>query len=390
MDRRALAMGRKCVFACGLAAFLAVGCNSDDDDSSLDPGEVQQGQQIFRNDTFGNEQLWTDTLRMHEVIASSVSPQLALQVGLKVDSDVLPPGILDQVDLTAPATTVALLSMDAVVGLKGRVENGQLVSVGITCAMCHSTVDNSVAPGIGKRLDGWPNRDLDPGLIMSLSPAMADPAKQAVLKSWGPGRYDAYWNHDGINNPQVIPPAYGLLNVPLETFTGEGPVSYWNNYVAVTQMGGQGDFTDRRLGITVDHDPDLVTSKLPALRAYQLSIPAPTPPPGSFDAAAAQRGSAVFGGKARCVTCHSGTAFTDATQRLHAPAEVGTDPTLANRATTKMYRTTPLRGVWQHPPYFHDGSAATLVDVVDHYNQQLQLGLSAEEAADLEQYLKSL
>jgi len=378
---------------CGLAALLATSCDNSDDDNNappLDPAQVQQGQDIFRNDTFGDEQLWTDTLRMHEVISSSVSPQLALQVGLKVDSSVLPPGILEQVDLTAPATTVALLSMNAVVGLKGRVENGKLMSVGITCALCHSTVDNSVAPGIGKRLDAWPNRDLNPGLILSLSPAMADPAKQAVLKSWGPGKYDAYWNHDGINNAQVIPPAYGLANVPLETFTAEGPVSYWNNYVGVTQMGGQGNFSDPRLGINVTHDPDLLTSKLPALRAYQLSIAAPTPPPGSFDAAAAQRGTAVFNGKGRCATCHTGTSFTDVGQRLHPPSEVGADPTLANRATSKMYRTTPLRGAWQHPPYFHDGSAATFADVVKHYDATLGLGLTVAEAADLEQYLKSL
>jgi mono/diheme cytochrome c family protein/cytochrome c5 len=368
-----------------------LGCDSDG--TALfqpDPALVDEGRQIFRHDTFGDEQLWTDQLRMHEVIAAAVSPRTALAVGLKVDSAVLPAGILQQVDLNAPATTVALLGMDAVVGLKGRVENGRLVSVGITCALCHSTVDNSVAPGIGQRLDGWANRDLDPGLILSLSPAMQDPAKQQVLKSWGPGKYDAYWNQDGVNDPQVIPPAHGLAGVALETFTGEGPVSYWNNYVAVTQMGGRGDFSDPRLGIRVDQEPDLVTPKLPALRSYQLSLAAPAPPAGSFDAAAAARGQALFAGKARCSTCHSGDAFTDANRRLHTPTEVGMDRTLASRGATKAYRTTPLRGAWQHPPYFHDGSAKTLADVVRHYDRHLGLRLSAAETADLEQYLKSL
>jgi mono/diheme cytochrome c family protein len=376
--------------AVSFVVLAAAGCNDDAEGPDLDPAEVEQGRQIFRHDTFGDEQLWTDQLRLHEVIASAVSPQTALAVGLKVDSSVLPAGILQTADLTSPATTVELIRLDAVVGVKGRVENGRLVSMGITCALCHSTVDNSVAQGIGQRLDGWANRDLNPGVILSLSPAMQDPAKQQVLKSWGPGKYDAYWNHDGQNDPQVIPPAFGLGNVKLETFTGEGPVSYWNNYVAVTQMGGRGDFNDARLGIRIDQEPDMVTPKLPALRAYQLSLAAPAPPAGSFDAAASARGRALFQGRARCVTCHSGGSFTDANDRLHAPAEVGTDAKLASRGTTRAYRTTPLRGAWQHPPYFHDGSATTLADVVRHYNGHLGLQLSAAEIADLEQYLKSL
>ena len=367
----------------------AMGCDTSDVAAAPrrpDP----EGQRIFRHETFGDEQLWTDQLRMHEVVASSVSPETALSVGLKVDSERVPLEVLQQADLKSPATTVELIRRDAVVGLKGQVQNGRLVSLGITCALCHSTVDNSVMRGVGKRLDGWANRDLNAGLILSLSPAMQDPAKQAVLKSWGPGKYDAYWNHDGINDPQVIPPAYGLAGVSLETFTGEGPISYWNSYVAVTQMGGQGDFSDPRLGIHIDHNPDLVTPKLPVLRDYQLSLPAPTPPPGSFDAAAASRGATLFTGRARCVTCHSGATFTDANARLHSPAEVGQDPTLASRGTTKAYRTTPLRGAWQHPPYFHNGSARTLRDVVRHYDTQLGLALSEAEMADLEQYLKSL
>ena len=360
----------------------------------MDPSLVERGRQIFRFDTFGDEAFWTDTLEMHTVIAEAVDPMTALSVGLKVDAAALPEGILEQVDLSDPATTVALLELGAVVGLEGTVEERDgasvLTSAGITCALCHSTVDDSVMPGIGNRLDGWPNRDLDPGLILSLSPALQDPAVQAVLTSWGPGMYDAYWNHDGINDPQVIPPAYGLAGVALETFTGEGPVTYWNNYVAVTQMGGQGTFVDERLGIEIVADPDLVTPKLEALEAYQLSLPAPAPPPGSYDEGAAAFGQILFEGKAQCATCHSGPAFTDANERLHPPEEVGQDPTLAERGTTGMYRTTPLRGVWQHPPYFHDGSAATLRDVVDHYDAFMSLDLSEVEKSNMVEYLKSL
>lgn len=389
-------MSRTPVLSAGVLSCLALAaCGTDTSTANrstpqLDPAQVAAGKDIFRNDTFGDERFWTDQLHMNEVVESAVSPRTALKVGLKVDADALPPGTLETADLDSPATTVALLQLNAVVGLKGQVSNGRLVSLGVTCALCHSTVDNSVAPGIGRRLDAWPNRDLDPGLILSLSPALQASDTQKVLKSWGPGKYDAYWNHDGINNPQVIPPAFGLLEVPLETFTGEGPVSYWNNYVAVTQMGAQGVFDDDRLGIHVNLMPDLVTPKLPALRQYQLSIAAPAPPDGSFDAAAATRGQALFTGKAQCARCHTGPAFTDAGTRLHDPSENGTDPTLAMRATSKMYRTTPLHGVWQHPPYFHDGSAPTLAAVVQHYDTRFGLGLSDAEKADLAQYLKSL
>jgi mono/diheme cytochrome c family protein len=354
------------------------------------PGNPVAGREIFRFDTFGNERFWTDTLRLHEVIQSSVDPLTALAVGLKVDADALPPGILDEVDLEDPATTVALLELGAVVGLQAQVADGTIQRIGITCALCHSDVDDSVQEGIGRRLDGYPNRDLDPGAIIALSPAMQDPAVQAVLTSWGPGRYDAYWNHDGINDPTLIPPAYGLADVPVETFTGEGPVSYWNAYVAVTQMHSQGSFFDPELGIEIVASPDLVTSKLPDLQAYELSLPAPAPPAGSFDAEAAARGEIVFGGQGTCATCHVPPSFTDAGERVHAPEETGVDPVLAGRGTTDGYRTTPLRGAWQHAPYFHDGSAATLADVVEHYDAFLGLGLSAEQKADLVEYLKSL
>jgi len=298
------------------------------------------------------------------------------------------------VDLNAPATTIALLKLDAVVGLRGTVETvdgrDTLMRVGITCALCHSTVDNSFAPGIGHRLDGYANTTLDPGAIVALSPAITA-AQRAVYTSWGPGRYDPRYNIDGLNTPIVLPPAYGLANVDAETYTAEGPVSYWNAYVAVTQMHGHGSFSDSRLGIAITQSPDEVTPKLEALRDYQFSLQTPNPPAGSFDAAAASRGQAVFDGAGRCASCHVGAIRSDVNQGvLHAPAETGMDPAYAARTTTKAYRATPLRGLWQHAPYFHDGSAASLNDVVEHYDAVLGLGLDAAQKQDLVEYLKSL
>ena len=380
---------------CGVGTVVAC---SDDDSSPTQPvpgtEDLAQGKQTFRFDTFGDETFWTDTLRMHEVIQAGVSPQTALAVGLKVDADALPPGILESADLTDPATTVALLKLNAVVGLKGTVEtiNGKdtLTAVGITCALCHSTVNNSVASGIGSRLDGWPNLDLDPGAIIALSPSLTAEQK-AVYQSWGPGKYDARYNFDGKNDPSLIPPAYGLSGVHSVTYTGDGDrIAYWNRYVAVTQMHGHGSFTEPRLGIEVSNPPDMVESKLAALEAYQLSIESPVPPAGSFDAAAATRGEAVFAGAGRCAECHTGSELTDANTRLHQPSEIPTDPTHAERSASKMYRTTPLRGLWQHAPYFHDGSAATLADVVQRYEQAFGLGLTEAQKADLIEYLKSL
>jgi len=350
---------------------------------------VAEGQRIFRYDTFGNEKFWTDTLRMNEVVEQNVDPTTALTVGLKVDADVLPPGILEQVDLTSPATTVALLKMNAVVGIQATVdENDHITRLGITCALCHSTVDNSVMPGIGRRMDGWPNRDLNVGAIIALSPALpAD--KRAVYESWGPGMYDPRFNLDGMNTPLVLPPAYGLAEVKNETYTAEGPISYWNAYVAVTQMHGQGNFSDERLGIDVRQSPDLVTSKLPALRAYQHSLPTPPPPAGSFDTAAAERGRALF--DRTCASCHVGATGTDNNSgTLHAAAETGVDGAYAARTANKAYRTTPLRALWQHPPYFHDGSSTTLAEVVRHYNRVLTLDLTAEQQGELVEFLKSL
>ncbi|HET7322183.1 MAG TPA: c-type cytochrome [Longimicrobiaceae bacterium] len=370
------------------------------DEPPLDPELVAQGKDVFRFDTFGDDVFWTDTARLHEVIESAVSPALALQVGLKVDADALPQSVKDaiaagQVDLQDPATTLALLKLNAVLGVQGTVEtvNGRdtLTRVGITCALCHSTVDNSFAPGIGRRLDGWPNGDLDVGAIVALSPAIP-PALKEIMRGWGPGMYDPRINIDGKNTPIVIAPAYGLRGVSLETFTGEGPVSYWNAYVAVTQMHGQGNFTDPRLGISVVHAPDQVTPVLAALREYQLSLMVPEPPPGSFDATSAARGKQLFSGKARCSSCHfPDDHFTDVNSgRLHDAAETGMDAAYAERTATGRYRTTPLRGLWQHAPYFHDGSAATLADVVSHYDGVLSLGLTEQERHDLVEYLKTL
>jgi hypothetical protein len=213
----------------------------------------------------------------------------------------------------------------------------------------------------------------------------------AVYTSWGPGFYDPRFNQDEINHPVLIPPAYGLAGVAKETYTGDGPISYWNAYVAITQMGGLGDFEDPRLGIDIDSQPDLVTSRLPALRDYQLSLEAPPAPPGTFDPAAAARGESVF--TAFCASCHVPPLYTDSlpgSEVLHDPTETGMDPTTAERSATGKYRTTPLRGLWQHPPYFHDGSADTLEAVVDHYAGVFGFTLVGTQRSDLVAFLKSL
>ena len=363
---------------------------------------MNEGQDTFRHDTFGDEDFWGGTLRLHEAIEGAanggvgpgVSPRTALGVGLKVDAEALPPAVVQgiqngTISLTSPATTVALLKMNAVIGLQATVDaDNHITRLGVTCALCHSNVDNSIMPGIGRRKDGWPNRDLNVGAIIALSTVLAAD-KKAVYASWGPGKYDPRYNQDGKNTPLVLPPAYGLARVKNETYTGEGPISYWNAYVAVTQMGGQGNFADPRLGIDVKHAPDMVTAKLPALRAYQHSLPAPPPPAGSFDAAIAARGRTVFA--RTCASCHIGGSGTDNNNgTLHPAAETGVDGAYAARTANKAYRTTPLRALWQHAPYFHDGSAATLADVVAHYNRVRNLGLTPEQQRDLVEYLKTL
>jgi mono/diheme cytochrome c family protein len=363
-------------------------------------GLVSEGQTIFRFDTFGDETFWTDTLQMHEVVRTSVSPNTALAVGLKVDADALPAavkeGILNgTIDLDDPATTVELLRLGAVVGVVGQVDAANtLTRVGITCALCHSTVNNSFAPGIGSRLDGWPNRSLNVGAIVALSPALTE-GQKAVYNSWGPGKYDPRFNIDGQNIPVVLPPAFGLRHVKREIYTGDDVVSYWNAYVAITQMHGHGRFADARIGVDVRNPPDLVSSKLDALRAYQFSLNKPEPLDGAFDPEAARRGRRVFNGVAGCASCHLGDAFTDVNAHiLHTAAEVGQDPAYALRSVTKLYRTTPLRGLWHPPqlvgPYFHDGNAPTLEAVVNHYVQVFGLNLTTQQKADLVEYVKTL
>lgn len=397
----------------GSAAALVVAlatCDDNEDllgpdiDRPVDTQLAAQGKNIFRFETFGDETFWTDTLQMHRVIQTGVTAAIALNAGLKVDVDSLPASLqaalkAGQVNLNSAATTVALIKLNAVVGVKGTVQTvagrDTLTRVGITCALCHSTVDNSFAASIGKRLDGWPNRDLNVGAIIALSPAPTADQK-AVYNSWGRGRYDPRFNRDGKNGPVVLPPAFGLRRVRNELYTGDDTISYWNAYVAVTQMHGHGTFVDPRLGISVTWPQDLVTSKLPALREYQHSLETPAAPAGTFDAAAAERGRALFTGAATCSRCHiPERAFSDINSgKLHDASETGMEPIYATRSVTKKYRATPLRGLFRPPqlqgPYFHDGSSATLEAVVDRYNTNLKLNLSAQQKADLVAYLKSL
>lgn len=400
-----------------------------------------EGRNIFRFDTFGDEAFWGGTLQLHKAIEGEklggvgpgVSPATALAVGLKVDVDALPSAVVDalrngQVNLEDPATTLALLKLNAVVGVKGFFNpDGSLQSVGIECALCHSTVDGSFsAPGIppgniGQRLDGWPNRDLNVGAIISLAPnlqAVADllgtdvDTVKKVLAAWGPGKFDAELTldgkgflPDGKTGAVLLPAAYGLAGVNLATYTGWGSVTYWNAFVANLEMHGLGTFFDDRLNNAVQfpvavrnhlfdvrNTPDLITSKLAALHYYQLSIPAPTPPRGSFDPLAAARGKAVFEGKAQCSTCHVPPLFTEPGFNLHPPEHIGIDSFTADRSPTGMYRTTPLKGLWarQKGGFYHDGRFPTLMDVVNHYDNFFQLGLTNQEKADLVEYLKSI
>jgi hypothetical protein len=406
-------------------------------DATLDNSRhmVKEGRRTFRSDTFGSEAFWGDTLQLHRAIAgdkhggvgSGVSPKTALAVGLKVDSEALPASLIDQikkgaVNLDDPATTLALLKLDSVVGVKGLFDGrGALRSMGVTCALCHSTVDDSFAPGIGRRLDGWANRDLNVGVITSLAPNLqpvADllrvdvPTVKKVLTSWGPGKYDAELDKDGKafrpdGRPAatLLPPAFGLAGVNLATWTGFGSVTYWNAYVAVTQMHGVGTYVDSRLKDSQQFPvaarseswntrgkPDQITPKLAALHFYQLAIPAPPAPDGSYDKAVAARGGALFTSKARCSTCHVPPLFTEPGHNLHAPADIGVDSFQADRSPTRAYRTAPLKGLWTHQKggFYHDGRFATLRDVLEHYDQFFRLGLTEPEKTELAEYLKSL
>jgi len=395
---------------------------------------LREGREIFRHDTFGSEAFWGGKLRLHEAIAGAanggvgpgVTAHQALQLGLKVDVGRLPAILVEaikggSVSLERVDTTLELLRANAVVGVKATFDGKQITSIGITCALCHSTVDDSLAHGIGRRLDGWPNRDLDIGAIVATGPDLSaftallgvdDATVRKVLKSWGPGRYDAELDKDGKATrpdghagPTVIPAAFGLAGVNLHTYNGWGGIPYWNAYVAVTQMHGQGTYIDRRLSNAqqypvaaknklwdVRNTPDLVSSKLASLHYYQLSIPAPKPKPGSFDAAAARRGEAVFNGRGKCATCHIPPLFTEPGWAMHTGAEIGVDDFQASRSPDHMYRTTPLAGLFVRAKggFYHDGRFADYAAVVEHYDRELRLGLGASEKADLIEYLKSL
>jgi mono/diheme cytochrome c family protein len=396
---------------------------------------VAEGRRIFRFDTFGSEAFWGDALQLHKAIAGEknggvgggVSPKTALSVGLKVDAEALPPALVAQikagkVNLDDPATTLALLKLNAVVGVTGQFDaSGKIRSIGIQCALCHSTVDDSFAPGIGKRLDGWANRDLNVGAIVSLAPNLKpftdllgvdEATVKKVLASWGPGRFDAELDKDGkALRPDgkqagtLIPPAFGLAGVNLHTWTGYGSVPYWNAYVGATEMHGSGTFFDPRFADKEQFPvsaksgsgntrgtPDRITSKLAALHFYQLAIPAPKARAGSFDQQAAARGKDLFDKKARCASCHVPPLFTEPGHNLHAPSEIGVDSFQADRSPTHMYRTAPLAGLWTHQKggFYHDGRFATLAEVIEHYDGHFKLSLSEREKRDLIEYLKSL
>lgn len=401
--------------------------------NSKDKSLIAEGQRIFRFDTFGDEDFWSGLLHLDKAILGAanggygpgVSPMTALSVGLKVDSEALPPEVIEGINsgaisLNDPLTTVALLKLNAVVGVKGNfTAQGALQSIGITCASCHSTVDNSFTEGIGKRLDGWPNRDLDVGGIISLTDNalpianmlhVSEPVLRNVLDLWGPGKFAAVlfmdgkaFRPDGKVAANLIPAAFGLDKITLTTYTGWGDITYWNAFVANLEMHGKGNFSDPRLNDPVKYpiavengfynvvnNPDLITSKLPALRAYQHSIAAPEPPVGSYNQALATKGKSIFLSKAKCATCHKLPILAD--NVLHTAAELGIDDFEAMRSPTGKYRTTPLGGLFARAKggFYHDGRFATLSDVINHYNNHFTLNLTASEKKELEEYLKSL
>ena len=443
MNTNRLRLGRwewVCLVFFASLLFVTVGIGrgrqaSDDPVAQNSVRMVDEGRRIFRHDTFGDEAYWGGTHQLHRAIEGErfggvgpgVSPATALSVGLKVDAEALPEETIDaikegRVNLNDPAVTLALLDRNAVVGVTAhRGSDGGLATVGINCAFCHSTVDNSVAFGIGRRLDGWPNRDLNVGAIVALAPdlqAIADLLQtdqqtvRAVLGSWGPGRFDAElildgkaFRPDGRTSATLLPAAFGLAGVNLHTYTGWGSVPHWNGLVANLEMHGQGTFVDARLNDSVRfpvaaragfgnvrHDPDLITSKLPALHVYQLSLSAPIPPRGSFDEGAARAGKDVFNGAGRCSSCHVPPLFTDPGWNMHSASEIGIDDFQSSRSPDGRYRTTPLAGLFtrQKGGFYHDGRFADLRAVVDHYDQVFGLNLSEQAKADLVEYLKSL
>ncbi len=412
-----------------LAGYVVSGQKVGNDDLA------RIGKQTFRFDTFGDEAWWGDTLQLHKAIEGAklggvgpgVSPAAALSLGLKVDLDALPKSLVQQlkdgkVDLNDPAVTLALLKLKSVVGVTGHFNpDGSLKSMGIQCALCHSTVDNALVPGIGHRLDGWANRDLNVGAIVASAPNLQPIADllgtdqatvRKVLNSWGPGKFDAElpldgkaFRPDGKSAATLIPPAFGLAGVNLHTWTGWGSVPHWNAFVANLEMHGKGNLYDPRLDDAdqfpiaaknhfghVQSSPDLISPRLPALHVYQLSLPAPPPPSGSFDQNAAMRGGRLFRGKAKCSTCHVWPTFTEPGWNMHKASEVCVDDFQANRAPDHAYRTAPLNGSWTHQKggFYHDGRFANLADVITHYDTCFSLGLATQEKQDVVEYLKSL
>lgn len=434
-----------------LVCTLTTGCSdaSGDDSDNVGPGQgsvdqavldhaedlIAEGRQTFRHDTFGSEEFWGETLGLHKAIAGEanggvgpgVSPKLALALGLRVDSAALGADLRSDiqngnVDLESPATTVELLRRDAVVGVRGFFgAQGELQSIGIQCALCHSTVDDSFAAGMGLRRDGWPNRALDIGQIVASAPNLAPVATvlgvteedvRTVLRSWGAGKFDAEllldgraFQPDGDSAATLMPAAFGMLGVNMHTYTGWGSVTYWNAFVANVEMHGKGTFYDPRLDdaakfpVAAANDfghirnvEDQITSKLGALQFYQLALPIPEPPADSFDAAAAARGEAVFLRDARCAECHVPPLYTEPGWNMHTGAEIGIDDFQSSRSPDERYRTTPLRGLFtrEQGGFYHDGRFATLLDVVEHYDEHLATALTAEQKADLVEFLRSL
>ena len=401
---------------------------------------LAEGMQTFRYDTFGSEDFWGGQLKLHQSIQGEklggvgpgVSPKKALELGLKVDMEAVPKNVADaikggKVDLNDPANTLLLLKANAVVGVTGffSQDGRSLRAVGIQCALCHSTVDNAFMAGIGRRLDGWPNRDLDVGAIAASAPDLSAFVKmlevdeatvKKVLTSWGPGKFDAQLNLDGKafrpdGKPAATlnPPAFGLAGVNNHTWTGSwGTISYWNAYVGNLEMHGKGKFFDPRLADAAKYPvaartgqgrkedkEDRITAKLPALHFYQLSLPAPKAPPRSFDSRAAANGKTMFETKARCATCHVPPLFTEPGWNLHKAEDIGIDDFQAKRSPDEAYRTTPLRALWDTRQihkggFYHDGRFATLKDVVDHYDRHLALQLTDKEKDELIEYLKSI
>ena len=428
------------LFASVAAAFICASAGAHDfaNDFAVDAHalrQVREGRETFRYATFGDEAFWGDGIGLHLAIAGAanggvgpgVSPATALAVGLKVDVEALPRSLQraisrGQVDLADPATTLALLKLDAVVGITGMFDKqGRITSMGIQCALCHSTVDDSFAAGIGQRRDGWANRDLNVGAIVALAPRLEGVATllgtdvatvRAVLNSWGPGKFDAAlfldgnpFRPDGKSAATLIPPAFGLAGVNMHTWTGWGGVSHWNAFVANLEMHGQGTFFDPRLDDAtkfpiaaregfghVRAEEDLITPLLPGLQLYQLALTAPAAPRGSYDRHAARRGETLFNGKAKCGTCHVPPLYTEPGWNMHTGAEIGIDEFQASRSPDERYRTAPLKGLWTHGKggYYHDGRFATLGAVIDHYDNHFALGLSAGEKSDLANFLKSL